>query len=428
LPFLPILTYVGNLSSGQAAALAPSRNATTLRYVARQPIFDRGEKVFGYELLFRDSLENCFVGDADEASRATLDGTLVMGLDVLCDGRRAFVNCTRDTLIKGLVGLLPSTSTVVEILETVPADPDVMTACHSLKEQGYAIALDDYVANDRREPLAEVADIIKVDLQLTTPEECEQLVKQFGRWRCRMLAEKVETQNQFGQARDQGFVYFQGYFFRRPEMMGTHDMPANRLNYIRMLQEVSRPELDVPGLEKLIKEEASVCYRLLRYLNSSMFGFRKEIHSVRHALSILGERDLRRWVRLIAAVGAGQDKTSDLVLSALVRGRFCELLAPKVTHGESDLFLMGLLSLIDAMLETPMQAVLEKIPLDAATNAVLLGQSSVLRPVFQLMLAHESGECEAAAALSAGLRLDADDVAASYWQAQQWARELSMEL
>jgi c-di-GMP-related signal transduction protein len=422
------VTYVGNLSSGQAAALAPSRNATALRYVARQPIFDREEKVFGYELLFRDSLENCFVGDADEASRATLDRSLVMGLDVLCDGRRAFVNCTRDTLIKGLVGLLPSTSTVVEILETVPADPDVMTACQSLKEQGYMIALDDYVANDRREPLAEMADIIKVDLQLTTPEEREQLVKQFGRWRCRMLAERVETQNQFGQARDQGFVYFQGYFLRRPEMMGTHDVPANRLNYLRMLQEVSRADLDVPGLEKLGKEEASVCYRLLRYLNSAMFGFKKEIHSVRHALSILGERDLRRWVRLIAAVGAGQDKTSDLVLSALVRGRFCELLAPKVSHGESDLFLMGLLSLIDAMLETPMQAVLEKIPLDAATNAVPLGQPSVLRPVFQLMLAHESGEWEAAAALSAGLRLDADDVAACYWQAQQWARELSMEL
>ena len=417
---------MGNTSTGQAAALSPA--VKPIRYVARQPIFDREEKVFGYELLFRDSLENCFVGDADEASRATLDRSLVMGLDVLCDGRRAFVNCTRDTLIKGLVGLLPSTSTVVEILETVPGDPDVMAACHSLKEQGYLIALDDYVADDRREPLAEMADIIKVDLQLTTEEQRKRLIKQFGPWRCRMLAEKVERHDQFVQARDQGFVYFQGYFFRRPEMMGTHDMPANRLNYIRMLQEVSRPELDVVGLEKLIKEEASVCYRLLRYLNSAVFGFKKEIHSVRHALSILGERDLRRWVRLIAAVGAGQDKTSDLVLSALVRGRFCELLAPKVAHGESDLFLMGLLSLIDAMLETPMQAVLEKIPLDAATNAVLLGQPGVLRPVFQLMLAHESGEWEAAAALIEGLRLDADDVAACYWQAQQWARELSMEI
>jgi EAL and modified HD-GYP domain-containing signal transduction protein len=403
------------MSAGQATGQVAVRDAKSMRYVARQPIFDREARVFGYELLFRDSLENCFTGDADEASRARLDRSLVMGLDVLCDGRRAFLNCTRDTLIKGLVTLLPSTSAVVEILETVPSDPEVMAACHALKQHGYLIALDDYVANDRREALAEMADIIKVDLQLTTPEQRDQLIKQFGPWRCRMLAEKVETQDQFSQAREQGFVYFQGYFFRRPEMLSTHDPPAHQLNYIRMLQEVSRPELNVPALEKLIKEEASICYRLLRYLNSAVFAFKKEIHSVRHALSLLGERDLRRWVRLIAAVGAGRDKPSDLVLSALVRGRFCELIAPKVPHGESDLFLMGLLSLIDAMLETPMETVLEKIPLDALTKSVLLGQASVLRPVFQLMLAQESGEWEAAAALSEGLRLDADNVAACYW-------------
>lgn len=351
-----------------------------------------------------------------------------MGLDVLCDGRHAFLNCTRDTLIKGLVALLPPASTIVEVLENVPSDAEVIAACQSLKGQGYMIALDDYVAGDRREPLAEVADIIKVDLQLTTEGERDRLVRQLGGGRCRMLAEKVETPHQFGQARDQGFLYFQGFFFRRPEMMSTHDVPANRLNYIRMLQEVSRPELDIAQLERLIKEEASICYRLLRYMNSAVFSFKKEIHSVGHALSLLGERDTRRWVRLIAAVGAGQDKTSDLVLSALVRGRFCELLAPKVAHGESDLFLMGLLSLIDAMLETPMETILERIPLDSPTKSVLLGQPSVLRPVFQLMLAHESGEWEAAAALSSGLRLDTDDVAACYWQAQQWGRELTLEI
>jgi c-di-GMP-related signal transduction protein len=396
-----------------------------LRYVARQPIFDREEKVFGYELLFRDGLENAFSGDTDEASRATLDRSLLMGLDILCDGRRAFVNCTRDTLIKGLVTLLPSTITVVEILENVPPDPDVVAACQSLKEAGYMIALDDYVADDPREALVEMADIIKVEMQLTTEEQRKEMVKRFGPWRSRMLAEKIETHGDFVRARDQGFVYFQGYFFRRPEMMNTRDMPANRLNYLRLLQEVSRPELNVPGLEKLIKAEASVCYRLLRYLNSPMFGFKTEIHSVRHALSMLGERDVRRWVRLVAAVGAGQEKTSDLVLSALVRGRFGELLSPRVKHGESDLFLLGLLSLIDAMLEMPMADVLEKIPLDHETKAVLLGQPSSLRPVFQLMLAHESGEWDAAAQLSAGLHLGAEEVAGHYWQAQQWAREVS---
>lgn len=396
-----------------------------MRYVARQPIFDREEAVFGYELLFRDGLENAFNGDTDEASRATVDNSLLMGLDVLCDGRRAFVNCTRDTLIKGLIRLLPSTITVVEILETVPADPDVMAACVGLKEAGYTIALDDYVAGDAREPLAAIADIIKVEMQLTNHEERKNLIRQFSLKHCRMLAEKIETYEEFARARDLGFVYFQGYFFRRPEMMATHDMPASRLNYLRMLQEVSRPELNVPALERLIKTEASVCYRLLRYLNSAIFGFKTEIHSVRHALSILGERDVRRWVRLVAAVGAGHEKPSDLVLSSLVRGRFGELLAPRVPHGESDLFLMGLLSLIDAMLETPMAEILEKIPLDHATKAVLLGRPSPLRSVFQLMLAHESGEWEAAASLSEALKLDSEDVASCYWQAQQWARELA---
>lgn len=395
-----------------------------MRYVARQPIFDREEKVFGYELLFRDGLETAFSGDKDEASRATLDRSLLMGIDVLCDGRRAFVNCTRDTLIKGLVTLLPSTLTVVEVLENVPADPDVIAICRGLKEAGYMIALDDYVANDPREPLLELADIIKVEMQLTTEEQRTEMIKRFGS-RCRMLAEKIETHADFVRARDQGFVYFQGYFFRRPETLNTRDLPANSMHYLQLLQEVSRPELDLKNLERLIKIEASVCYRLLRYLNSAMFGLKTEVHSVRHALSMLGDREARRWVRLVAAVGAGQQKTSDLVLSALVRGRFAESLGPQVEHGESDLFLLGLLSLIDAMLEMPMTDVLEKIPIDRETKAVLLGQPSVLRPVYQLMLAHESGEWKAAAQLCEEMRLDSEQVAGDYWQAQQWAREVS---
>src|SRR5258708_31738509 len=240
------------MPGGQAAAPARVKGVQPLRYVARQPIVDREEKVFGYELLFREGLENSFSGDTNEASRATLDRSLLMGLDILCDGRRAFVNCTRDTLIKGWVTLLPSTTTVVEILESVPGDPEVVMACRHLKEAGYMIALDDYVANDRREGLAEMADIIKVEMQLTTEEERLAVIGQFGR-RCRMLAEKIETQAEFVRARDQGFVYFQGYFFRRPEMMNTRDLPANRMNYLRLLQEVSRPALNLSALEKLIK-------------------------------------------------------------------------------------------------------------------------------------------------------------------------------
>jgi c-di-GMP-related signal transduction protein len=202
--------------SNSSAASAPVRDdpkGIKPRYVARQPIFDRDEKVFGYELLFRDDMENVFHGgDADDASRSTLDSSLLVGLDVLCDGRRAFLNCTRNTLIGGLVTLLPSRSTVVEILETVPVDAEVTNACQRLKEAGYLIVLDDYVGDDPREPLAEMADILKGDMKLTTLKPRAALVKKHGPWRCRMLAEKVENHAEFVAARDQGLFISRAIF------------------------------------------------------------------------------------------------------------------------------------------------------------------------------------------------------------------------
>lgn len=396
------------------------------QFVARQPILTTDEKVFGYELLFRNGVEDFFQHtDPDAASRSTLNTSMLLGLDVLCDGRRAFINCTRDVLLKDYVTLLPSEQAVVEILEGVPADDLVVEACHRLKGAGYTIALDDFGVNDPREPLTDLADIIKVDLRETSAADAAAMVKRYGPWRCRMLAEKVETREEFLAAKKAGFLYFQGYFFRRPEILTAHEIPANRLNYMRMLTAVSQRELDVREIEKLVKGEASLCYRLLRYLNSAAFGFANEIHSVRHALAILGEREVRRWIRLVATLGAGQGKASELVLSAMVRARFCELLSPKIPHGDSDLFLMGLLSMMDAILEIPMSQVLDQVPIDQQTKSVLLGGASGLRPFYQLMLAQESGEWKTASELTSQLHLSESDVADSYWQAMRWAREVS---
>ena len=184
------------------------------RFVARQPILTKDEKVFGYELLFRDGVESYFCpADPEAASRSTLDSSLLMGLDVLCNGRRAFVNCTRDMLLKDYVTLLPSSQTVVEILESVAPDDLVMAACQRLKEAGYMIALDDFGVDDARESLTDIADILKVDVRRTSPEQRAAMVKRYGPWRCRLLAEKVETREEFVAAQKAGFLYFQGYFF-----------------------------------------------------------------------------------------------------------------------------------------------------------------------------------------------------------------------
>jgi c-di-GMP-related signal transduction protein len=250
--------------------------------------------------------------DPEAAARSTLDTSLLFGLDVLCDGQRAFINCTRDLLLKDCMNLLPSGQSVVEVLETVKPDDLVIAACERLKVAGYTIALDDFVADDPRQPLVPMVDILKIDFARTTVAERAALLKEHKGSRCRMLAEKVETQEEFLKAKEMGFVYFQGYFLRHPEILKAKEIPQNRLNYLRLLEMVSREEMVLRELEELIKREASVLYRLLRYLNSPVFGFATTIHSVRHALAILGEREVRRWIRLVALVSAGAQKSLDI--------------------------------------------------------------------------------------------------------------------
>jgi c-di-GMP-related signal transduction protein len=325
------------------------------------------------------------------------------------------------------VTLLPSTLAVVEVLESVPVDDLVVAALKRPQQAGYLVALDDFTLNDPREPLTEFADIIKVDIRQTTSEQYAVMITKYGSWLRHMLAEKVETREEFTAAKKAGFTYFQGYFFRRPEVLQAKEIPASRLNYLRLLSAVSQPELNPREFESMIKHEVSICYRLLRYLNSAAFGIKNEVHSVRHALALLGEREVRRWVRLVATLTIGENRSSELVASAMVRARFCELLAPRIPHGESDLFLMGMLSMVDAILEIPMISVLEAIPLDHETKALLLGAPSKLRPLYDLMLARESGNWQSTAECSRILGLSESEVAEAFWQAMQWARQISAE-
>ena len=392
------------------------------RFVARQPILDRTQNVFGYELLFRNGVEDHFNADPELAARSTLDSSLLYGINTLCDKRRAFVNCTCEVLFKDLITLLPPNQTVAEILETVEPEDRVIEACKRLKAAGYLIALDDFAPNDPRVVLIEFADIIKVDIRATGPEERAGMMRRFGSPKCKMLAEKLETPHEFYQARDMGFVYFQGYFFCRPEIVTGREVPASRLHYIRLLEMVSHRELDMRELEKMLKQEASLCYRLLRYLNSPLFGFALEIKSIRHAIAVLGEREMRRWIRLVVTVGAAEQRCSELVLMGLARARFCELLSNRL-QSNTDLFLMGLLSIMDAILEVRMDVLLEQLPVERETKTTLLGQNSSLRPLYQLMLAQESGEWSQSSALAKQLKLPDEEVASAWWQALQWAQD-----
>lgn len=404
---------------------SPAREQLALpgqRFVARQPILDRAQHVFGYEILFRNGVEDYFNADPELAARSTLDSSLLFGITTLCDNRRAFVNCTREVLFKDLITLLPPTHAVAEILETVEPEDRVIAACKRLKAAGYLIALDDFAPNDPRLPLCGYADIIKIDVRATRPEERAAMIRRFGSSKCKMLAEKIETPQEFHQARDMGFTYFQGYFFCRPELVTGREVPASQLHYVRLLEMVSRPELNVLELEKMLKQEASICYRLLRYLNSPVFGMALEITSIRHAMAILGEREMRRWIRLVVTVGAAEQSCSELILMGLARARFCELLSDRV-QSSGDLFLMGLLSVMDAILEVSMEVLLQQVPVERETKTALLGQKSKLQPLYQLMMAHESGKWAESTVFAKQLKLSDEDVSTRWWEALQWAQE-----
>jgi EAL and modified HD-GYP domain-containing signal transduction protein len=410
---------------GQAAAATKPSPC-----LARQPILTQDEKVFGYELLFRESPEdNRFSSDAENATCSVIDALNVMGLDVVCDGRLVFINCTHQMLLKEYFFLLPPDKVVVEIQENVPAEQNAVAACQQLKQKRYRIALDNFLPGDAREPLIPYADFIKVDIRRITPEQSAATAARYASTQRHMLAQRVETRVQFLNAHKDGFTLFQGYFFRHPERMRARHIPANQASYLHLLQAISAPQVDMAGVEDLIKRDPSLCYRLLRYLNSPLLGLSSPVQSVRHAMSLLGERELVRWIRMATTLAMGQDKCSDLVLSSLVRARFCELIATKVIHGKSDLFLMGMLSLMDSILEMPMGVVVEGLAIDPDTKAQLLaaktGKKTPLSPVFDLMITREAGDWEGVTALAKKLDLSLPCVNRAYNEAMSWAHEMA---
>ena len=397
--------------------------------LARQPILNKEEKVLGYELLFRQSAdENRFESDFDGGTRSIIDTLNVMGLDVVCDGALGFINCTQEMLAKEFFLLLPADKVVIEIQESVPADENVMAACQRIKVEGYKMALDNFVPGDPRCGLIPYADYVKVDIRRVSQQDCAALVVEHGA-NCCMLAHRVETRIQFLTAVNDGFSLFQGYFFRHPERMRARHIPANQASQLQLLKAISAPEVDLAAVEDLIKRDASLCYRLLRYLNSPLLGISSTVHSVRHGMNLMGERELIRWIRMATTLIMGQEKCSDLVLSSLVRARFCELIAPKVSHGKCDLFLIGMFSLMDAILEVPMGVVIEGLAFDEETRTELLGMKSgkdtSLSPVYELMVSREEGEWDVVARHAKKLNLSLPAVNRAYNEAVSWAHQMT---
>jgi c-di-GMP-related signal transduction protein len=393
------------------------------RFIARQPIFDKRLNVYAYELLFRGGPQNYFQPSRNASSSVIADSVTLFDLQNLTGAVRAFLNVDELALRLGAARLLPPDRIVVEILETVNPTEEIVTICRDLRNAGYVLALDDFVDQPNMAPLVELAQFLKVDFQLLDAEARESVAKKYGGKKLALLAEKVETECELSEARNLGFSFFQGYFFCKPSMIETREIPGDKLLQLELLNAVAAPELDYPAIEKLLKREPSLLYRLLRYMNSPLLGLHSEVHSLRHAISLLGEDKFRHWVSVFAVVAMGGGKPPELVRTALTRAYFCEEFAAAagLSQNRSSLFLMGLLSITDALLDKPIAEVLRSLPVAEEVKTALVGGDNRFRDVYELLLALERAEWSQLSSHVQRLGCDEEAIPDSYEAALQKA-------
>ena len=390
-------------------------------YIGRQAIFDAGRQVIGYELLYRareSALANVFNGD-QATSHVLMHSFWELGLGTVVGNHKAFINLTRSFLLDKDLLPPPSPQLVLEILEDIEADDAVTAAVHELKVRGYAIALDDFIYRDDLKPLIEIADIVKLDVQALSSAQLREHLQLLSRYPLKLLAEKVETPEMFEECRQLGFDWYQGYFLCRPHVLSAKRMPANRLSALRMMAKLQAPELDVYGLEQLISQDPSLSYRILRHMNSATLSLRKQIQSIRHAIIYLGETEIKRWATLIALAGI-DDNPDALTTTSLIRARMCELLTGLSNpEGKDSAFMVGLFSTLDAMMDQPLETVLEALPLSPDIVNALLHRTGPYARVLDITLAYERGDWDV---LEVEHRID-DSIPDIYLEALSWARE-----
>ncbi|MFV8836200.1 EAL and HDOD domain-containing protein [Aquisalimonas sp.] len=365
-------------------------------FVARQPVFTRDLRLYGYELLFRaaEGVQRAEVIDDDLATSSVLLNTFTaIGLQEVVGRYPALVNVSRDFLVReARERTLPARRIVLELLESITAEPQVLEAMDALRAAGFTLCLDDFVPSSETLPLLDHADIVKLEVEGRTQEELAALVETVERPGLRMLAEKIENRQRFQECLALGFHYFQGYFLSRPRMVRGSSVPVHRLPTVRLLAAIQRPQLDVADLERIIATDVGLSYRLLRYMNSAYYQLQRPMDSIRQAVLYLGTQEMRRWASLMA-ISAMDDKPPELISMLTVRARMCELLGTQFHNGDSDTyFTIGLFSGLDVVLEAPLKDVLKALPLSRDLRDALLRRKGTGGKVLDCVLHYETGD------------------------------------
>lgn len=372
-------------------------------YVGRQPIFDRTGNIFGYELLYRNSEHNSFpLGtDPETATIELLINTfLTIGIDRVVGKHKSFINFSQEALTKGLIDQLDPRFVVIELLENIEITPEVLERLKALRNKGFKIALDDFTLKKENHSLLtelfELVHIIKVDFMNTDQvqrRKIEKLTKKFRN--LTLLAEKIETKEQFQEAKENGYLLYQGYYFSTPQIVTGKEIPSNYLLHFYLLKEFNEEEPSIEKISELFMHDISLSYKLLRYINSLTFNIPHEVKSITHAIMMMGLDEAKRWLRILLlrelGTEAGRGREKSIIDRSLVRAKLMELLAKhnrKQNHDEY--FLAGLFSLIDIIMNKEKEEVLQELSLSNTIYETLMGEKTVITPYLELAIALES--------------------------------------
>lgn len=363
-------------------------------FVGRQPILGPNLKTIGYEVLYR----NCevdqavFVDDSMATATVLLNTYLDIGLEHVVGAHLAFLNIPEPLLLGKYCEALPKNRVVLEILESVEPTPRIVDALESLSQQGYSIALDDFVFHARYERFLELADIVKVDVLGKSEAQLRNEVRRLRDYRVRLLAEKVETRDVFNLCKDLGFFYFQGYFFCRPSIIKGRELPANRIALLNLLGKIQDPHVPFKQLVEHIRNDLSLSYKILRYINSAYVGLPRRVDSIDHAACMVGIDRIRTWATLII-MASGKDQPTEILIMALVRAKMCEFLGKHIGSPPPEkYFTMGLLSVLEALYEARMETILQNLPLPKDIIEALTKGQGQMGIVLGCVKAYELGD------------------------------------
>jgi c-di-GMP-related signal transduction protein len=401
--------------------------------VTRHPIFDKRKEVFAYELLFQSDLEfqerarvqGCIPDNNADSEPVAIDSLFIAGLRKLTGGKLAFISFNRRMLINRLPLLFPSDLLGVELLEDVDPEKQMTKTIEKMKNAGYLVILNDWLFNRGHISLIKLADIIGVDFRSHGLQKRDFYFKD-DYTKPRFLAKSVETPSDFDVAVDSGYHFFQGEFFSKPKYISVRSIPSYKTNFMRILKELNKPTVQFDHIESILKRDVSITYKLLRFVNSAAFGLKTTVQSIRQALQLLGETEVRKWLSLIVLSGLGTDKPQELISNTIIRARFCESIAAALNlkNEMPNYFLMGMFSRVDAFLDRPISEILSEIPLHKEVKAAIEGQANSFRYVLNMVIDYENADWQNVTLAAEYLKLNVRQINNLYMEAIEWEKFL----